>query len=496
MNRRKFLASAAALGAASAYPGSNSFASLLGQASASLTSSAQVIPIYADNYSKLMWYQADLHGFPEQKQPGRSGEPWGTQNWSTTEQFITWDVDVSQAGSYSVALLYLCSAASVGSRFEISVGVSKVSGIVHETGNAWRRPGWYRQEIHGLLSLPAGRSQVKVQILNRVGAAPEILQLRALKFVLPHIQKDMEHRARKEHPSTQWMVDAKYGLMTHWTPFTQPRHGPKKPYPDAVRDFDVESYMRMIDQTGAGYLVFTTGWGGFWFPGPIQAINSRMPGRGCERDLVMELADALAKRNRKLILYWGGSPSREFAQAWGTDLQEFARNNAAFLAEVGQRYGTKVAGFFFDGGFESRLYPNPYPYEMVTKAARTGNPKRVVSYNNWIFPKITDFQDYWIGESAHDLLPPPGASAFEPQGPQSGMQAHLNTFLNDFDWCHTKPDTDMLPPWHTTEEVVNYVKLCVHEKTVPSINISIYQDGTVSEATLDQMGAVRKAIRG
>jgi hypothetical protein len=491
MNRREFLASAAALGAASSLPNT-----LLAQVTDNPGPVKPVVPIYSGDFSKLMWYQANLHGLPEQKQPGRSGEPWGTQNWSSIEQFVSWDVDVSQAGSYNVALLYLCLAASAGTRFEISAGDSKISGVTRETGNAWRRPGWDRQTVSGLLSLPAGRARVTLRLLSRIGEAPEILQVRALELILPQVQEEMTERARQQHPNTDWMVQAKYGLMTHWTPFTQPRRGPKKPYCDAVRDFDVEKYMRMIDETGAGYLVFTTGWGGFWFPGPINAINSRMPGHGCERDLVMELADALARRNRKLILYWGGSLGGDFAEAWGSDLQEFARNNAAFLAEVGQRYGTKVAGFFFDGGFESRFYPHPYPYEMVTKAARSGYPDRVVSYNNWIFPKITDFQDYWIGESAHDLLPPPGASAFEPGGPQAGMQAHLNTFLDDFDWCHTKPDTDMLPPWHTTEQVVNYVRLCVQEKTVPTINMSIYQDGSVSPATLDQMRAVRKAIHG
>jgi hypothetical protein len=76
------------------------------------------------------------------------------------------------------------------------------------------------------------------------------------------------------------------------------------------------------------------------------------------------------------------------------------------------------------------------------------------------------------------------------------MQAHLNTFLDDADWCHTRNETEMLPPWHTAEQLVDYVKLCVKEKTVPSINMSIYQDGTVSPATLDEMRAVRIAIRG
>jgi hypothetical protein len=503
MNRREFLASTAAITAATAFPGSyglnptvTPFGSLFGQSPARVAPPVPTVPVYADDYSKLMWYQADLHALPEQKLPGRSGEPWGTQQWSSIEQHITWDVDVSRAGRYSVALLYLCLAGSAGSKFEISVGNSKISGTTRETGNAWRKPGSDRQDVPGLLTMQAGRARVTMRILSRAGAEPEILQMRAIELVLPQVHKEMAERARKQHANTHWMVEAKYGLMTHWTPFTQPRRGPKKLYCDAVRDFDVESYMRTIDETGAGYLVFTTGWGGFWFPGPINALNSRMPGRGCERDLVMELADALAKRNRKLILYWGGTPARDYAEAWGNDLQEFARNNAAFLAEVGQRYGTKVAGFFFDGGFESRLYPNPYPFELVSNAARTGNPNRVVSYNNWIFPKITDFQDYWIGESAHALLPPPGASAFELDGPQAGMQAHLTTFMDDFDWCHTKQDTEMLPPWHSTEEVVNYVKLCVQEKTVPTINISIYQDGTVSSATLDQMRAVRKAIRG
>lgn len=76
------------------------------------------------------------------------------------------------------------------------------------------------------------------------------------------------------------------------------------------------------------------------------------------------------------------------------------------------------------------------------------------------------------------------------------MQGHLNTFLDDFDWCHTRPDADMLRPWHTTAQVVEYVKGAVAQKTVPSINLSVYQDGTVQEATLQQMDAVRKAIRG
>ena len=345
-----------------------------------------VIPVYADNYSKLMYYQAELKGFPEQIPP-RGGEPWGTQKWTSPEQTMSWRASVAQAGQYAVAMLYLCKAEEAGSEFEISSGNSRLTGLTRNTGNAWRNPGWDRQEMRGALRLAAGENKIGLRIVKRAGTGTgEIIQMRALELILPAVRKSIEARAARQHPSTRWMVDAKYGLMTHWTPRTQPRHGPQKPYCEAVRDFDVEAYMHMIEETGAGYLVFTTGWGGFWFPGPIQAINSKMPGHGCERDLVMDIADALHKRGKKLILYWGWTPGRDYATAWGQEFAEFAKGLSGFLEEVGQRYGTKVDGFFFDGGYESRLYPNPFPYEMVTKAARTGNPNRVVSYNNWIFP--------------------------------------------------------------------------------------------------------------
>lgn len=109
----------------------------------------------------------------------------------------------------------------------------------------------------------------------------------------------------------------------------------------------------------------------------------------------MDLADALAKRHIKLVLYFGCNIGIEdWRKAWGSDLSRWPTQLARFLQEIGNRYGTKVSGLFFDGGYESLLYPNDFDFETVTKAAKTGKPNRVVSYNNWIFPEITPFQDY------------------------------------------------------------------------------------------------------
>ena len=474
------------------------FALLVLMTTAGLGQSRKIVPVFADDYSKLMWYQAELHGLPPQKAPDVDGVTWGTQQWTRTDQTATWTLEVTEPGEYAVSLMYLCAGSGAGSTVEVNLEGTqqRVGETLHATGNAWRKPGWELQSFPGLLRLEAGRHDLTFRIVTKHRSG-EVLQLRSLELVKPSIRDKMETRAKELRSDSSWMVAAKYGLMTHWTPLTEPRRGEQVPYCEAVRNFNVDSYVKMVRETGAGYLVFTTGWGGFWFPAPIRAVNEALPGHGCDHDLIMELANQLQKHDIKLILYFGWNIGIDsYREAWGKDLGDWPPKLSALLEEVGQRYGTKLIGFFFDGGYESKVYPYRFPYENITRAAKTGNPNRLVSYNHWIFPKLTSFQDYWIGESAHDLLPPPGRQAFQKGGFQEGMQAHLNTFLDDFDWCHTKANTDMLPPWHSTEEVVSYVERAVAEGTVPTLNISIYQDGTVQDATLKQMKAVRLAVRG
>jgi hypothetical protein len=470
---------------------------LIGAAGAAESTTA--VPVYSNSVSKLMWYQAELKSFPPQGVPTRNG-PWGTQNWTTVDQFAAWDIQVEKAGEYEVAVNYQCGQNAGGSAFEISTLKSKVTGATHETGNAWKKPNWELQPLAGTLKLPAGKSRIEMHIARKAPDAGQILQLRALELVRPSVRKAMAERARKSRADTSWMVEAKYGIMTHWTARSMPRTGPQKPYCDAVRDFDVERYADMAREAGAGYVVFTTSHGGLFFPAPIQSIEKLLPGRTCPRDLLADLEPALKKRGIRMIVYSGWSTSDdEFAKAFGyrdpARLQEYANNMMAVMREIGQRYGTKMSGLFFDGGFETYLYPYQFPFEQFEAAARTGNRQRVISFNQWIFPKITDFQDYWIGESGGDLLPAPDPSTFAPGGVQAGIQGHLNPYLDD-PWVHNRPDVAIHAPLHTEQELVEYVRHCVALKVVPSINLGIYQDGTVSEETLNQMRAVRKAIRG
>jgi hypothetical protein len=56
-------------------------------------------------------------------------------NWTSTEDRITWDVEVLQASEYEIDVYYTCPAADVGSTFELSVGDAVLRARVTEAND-------------------------------------------------------------------------------------------------------------------------------------------------------------------------------------------------------------------------------------------------------------------------------------------------------------------------------------------------------------------------
>ena len=75
----------------------------------------------------------------------------------------------------------------------------------------------------------------------------EILPVSGRAAIIPSEESVRAHRA-----NTDWFVKAGYGVMFHWTDFTQPRDGKKKAYKDAVDAFDVKAFANMVEEMGAG----------------------------------------------------------------------------------------------------------------------------------------------------------------------------------------------------------------------------------------------------
>jgi hypothetical protein len=83
--------------------------------------------------------------FPLTPLPARDGVPHGNvkrsakapncsffTNWTSTDDRMTWDIDVATSGRYEVVLYYTCAKENVGSRIEVSFRDNKVEGRVTE----------------------------------------------------------------------------------------------------------------------------------------------------------------------------------------------------------------------------------------------------------------------------------------------------------------------------------------------------------------------------
>lgn len=81
--------------------------------------------------------------FPLTQLPARDGIPHGGvkrsakapncsffENWTSTDDRITWDVEVATAGQYEAIVYYTCSAENVGSTIELSLNGQRVETVV------------------------------------------------------------------------------------------------------------------------------------------------------------------------------------------------------------------------------------------------------------------------------------------------------------------------------------------------------------------------------
>jgi len=83
--------------------------------------------------------------FPITQLPARDGVPHGSvqrsakapncsffRNWTSTNDSITWDIEVATAGKYDAVIYYTCPAADTGSTIELSFQRSRLQGKVSE----------------------------------------------------------------------------------------------------------------------------------------------------------------------------------------------------------------------------------------------------------------------------------------------------------------------------------------------------------------------------
>jgi hypothetical protein len=131
-----------------------------------------------------------------------------------------------------------------------------------------------------------------------------------------------------------------------------------------------------------------------------------------------------------------------------------------------------------------------FPWERLTVAAKLGYPARLVTYNPGVAQTFlyTPHQDYWSGELVD--LKAPAKSRFL----ANGLQWFGWTCLEDRAWVHHRIDTEIPKPLYSDEEVIAYVRECNAHQAPMTFNVGIYQDGSMAEASVEQLHRLGMAV--
>jgi hypothetical protein len=294
--------------------------------------------------------------------------------------------------------------------------------------------------------------------------------------------------------NTDWFQDAGYGVFMHFLP------GDAKGLA-LVKEFDVEALARQLETLGAKYFVLTLGQNSGFFNAPNAAYDrftGYAAGERCStRDLPLDLYQALKPRGIKLMLYLPCQTQNQDARAQKAfglregkqdqpiDL-EFAPKWAQVIQEWSDRYGDKVAGWWFDGGYDHIQF-NEAIAQVYAKAVKHGNPNAIVTFNPGVrLIRHTQAEDYTAGElnEPFDVLP---ASRWV-----QGSQWHALTYLGS-QW--SRRDTR-----HPTEKWVQWVSTAVSKGGVVTLDMGPNWDpqagpiGSLAEAQMAQVQAIHAAL--
>ncbi len=306
-----------------------------------------------------------------------------------------------------------------------------------------------------------------------------------------HLEESASREAAK-----QWFRHAKYGVFVCFL-------GGGSNWNATVNAFDVKTFARQMEQAGVGYVLFTLGQNSGYYCAPnatYDRFGGFKPGERCSfRDLPMDLAKELNQRNIKLFLYSTARAPQDDKQARAglaeiDDIikqpatQEFSQRWWAVLREWSERYGERVAGWWFDGAYTTTGWDDlsqPCNWHTWAEAARAGHPGRLLAWNKGTsladaFGALTDEQDYTAGErNGFDVTPR------EVPGP-TNLVWQLLGYMGD-DWGKTGG------PRKTDAEMIDYVRR-INERGVVTIDVNV-ENGRVHEPHLKQLIAIRKALR-
>jgi NedA-like, galactose-binding domain/Alpha-L-fucosidase len=334
---------------------------------------------------------------------------------------------------------------------------------------------------------------------------------------------DGHQRSTNTGHRANWLAEAKWGLFVHYLADTVAAGDGTtvEQWNKAVDSFDVDAYAKRLAKIGANYTCITLGQNSGHFIAPNATYDELVgisPSKCSRRDLVSDLADALAKHDLKLMVYLpSGAPDRDqiavaklgwkkgqhpfySAKAPGQidrnhDLIGFQEKWDRIVCDWSHRWGHKVAGWWFDGCYfvdEMYLLDDPPNFGTLAAAARGGNQASIVAFNSGVIPQhhparnpqceltsLSPHEDYTAGEVADEMI--------QCHGPRIGAaQFHILSYLGTT-WGHGQPR--FRDRW-----VIEYVREINHNGGAVMWDVPVAADGTIPKQFVDQLEALGKGL--
>lgn len=322
--------------------------------------------------------------------------------------------------------------------------------------------------------------------------------------------------------STDWFHQAHWGVMTHYLGAPPSSKGgaelTAEMWNKQVDAFDVEGLVNQLASAQTKYVLFTLGQNSGHYCSPNAAYDRIVgiaPSKCSRRDLIADLAKALAARDIRLMVYLpSGAPAADpvarkaLGWRWGAKggwqlpgepvggrLAEFQRHWEAVIREWSLRWGKNVSGWWIDGCyFADQMYrfddePN---FASFARALKAGNPEAIVAFNPGVRVPVvghTKYDDYTAGEVNLPQL----AKAVEAcpgrwldcEGRK--VQFQILTYLGKT-WCNG--DRPQLPD----DKIIALTRQLADKGGVVTFDVPIEKSGLIPQPFVEQLRAIGSSL--
>jgi hypothetical protein len=296
--------------------------------------------------------------------------------------------------------------------------------------------------------------------------------------------------------------------MVHWLSHTQPRQGKGiADWDDKVDAFNLDHFWSQVRQTGARWIIFPFGQNTGLYCSPNTFLDREFPGLCSKRDLFREIAQRAKADGVRVIAYLPSEADAHPAETrrfweWDAhprDKSRFQAKYMAFIRAYAESIGDLLDGWWFDGCYNAiektflrtqTWHSGRFDFPAWQAACRAGNSEAVIAMcrgandPGYVFRE----QDYLAGE-CNDL------TSIQCAGPLvDGMQWHTLLWIDCF-WMHCKGPGPIDPPRFSLDDLYGFVHGSHRNGGGVTLNAGIYEDGTIAEASVDQLAALAARMK-